>query len=60
MKTMSKVPVTFDGFEVGDAILSADGKMVMIKLNDSGVGLEIQERLQAAPGSLSISPRRRM
>jgi len=59
MGDLQKVPVKFDGFEIGDGILSEDGKIVMIKLNDSGVGLEIQSFLQTrSVGSISINPRK--
>jgi hypothetical protein len=55
MADLKKVPVTFDGFEIGDAILSKDGQVVMIKLNDTPVGMEFRETLCALRGgSVSI------
>jgi hypothetical protein len=55
MGDLNKVPVTFDGFEIGDAILSKDGKIVMIQFNDTPVGMEFRESLRVLRGgSVSI------
>lgn len=53
----TKVPITFDGFEIGSGFVSSDGYVTIIRLNDSYVAQEIQARLRERPVSISINPR---
>ena len=52
------LPIKHDGFTIGSAFMSPDGKVVFMRLNDSGVSLEVQEKLFGDQTKfLSISPR---
>lgn len=53
-----KVPITFDGFEVGSGFVNSDGYVTVIRLNDSPVAQEIRSRMKAQPSSISINPRK--
>lgn len=55
----ANIPVHFDGFEIGEAMISDrnDG-IIVIDLNDTPVAQEIRERLQATDlKSISFKPR---
>jgi hypothetical protein len=53
-----KVPITFDGFEIGNGVVSSDGTHVIFSLNDSPVSREIQAKLTSGlVDGMSINPR---
>lgn len=54
---LKKVPITFDGFVVGEGFLSSDGRVAVIRLNESNVAQEVRERMRKRPGSIAINPR---
>lgn len=54
---LQKVPVTFDGFEVGQGFLSSDGHILLVRLNDSPVANEVRSRMKSDPERISINPR---
>lgn len=54
----NKVLVTWDGFEIGDGLVSSDGVIVIIRLNDTSVSREIQAKISSGLTEyLSINPR---
>lgn len=51
------VPLKFDGFVIGNAVISSDYQTITATIDSSGVGLEIRERLQSGLyDALSIKP----
>lgn len=58
-KPHRKVPVKFDGFKIGSAFISSDGRIIIARIDASNVGEEIRERLLSDTlDHISISPRR--
>lgn len=54
----NKVPVKWDGFEIGSGFVSSDGTIVIIRLNDTTVSREIQSKISSGMTDyLSINPR---
>lgn len=54
------VPVLVNGREVGWARVSLEGSLMLINLDDSGAGLEIQKHLQAGDlSSISVDSRKK-
>lgn len=52
------IPVTWDGFEIGSCLVSGDGTIGVITLNDTLVSREIQAKLSSGiVEHLSINPR---
>lgn len=52
------IPVTWDGFEIGNGLVSSDGTNVVIRLNDTSVSREIQAKISSGlTDCLSINPR---
>lgn len=52
------LPLKFDGFEIGTAVISKDGKTLTAELNDTNVSKEIQKKfLDASVSHFSIKPR---
>ena len=52
------VPILFDGFVIGKAVISTDGRTILATIDRSGVGLEIREVLQSGLcEGLAINPR---
>lgn len=57
-KTGNKIPIKWDGFEIGSGFVSEDGTTVIFRLDDSPVSREIQAKLTSGlVGGLSINPR---
>lgn len=58
-KPYRKVPIKFDGFEIGSAFVSSDGHIIIARIDTSNVGKEIRERLLSDTlDHISISPRK--
>lgn len=54
----NRIPVTWDGFEIGSGLVSSDGTIVIIRLNDTSVSREIQAKISSGlVSNLSVSPR---
>lgn len=55
---MISLPIKFDGFVIGQAEISDDGRTIVASIDRSGVGLEIREVLQSGLcEGLAINPR---
>lgn len=58
MVTGNRIPVKWDGFEIGAGRVSSDGTMVIISLNDTSVSREIQAKISSGlTDHLSFNPR---
>lgn len=56
--TKTGIPVLFDGFDIGEAIVSDRGDgVILIDLNDTEVASEVFEALYADNKAISIKPR---
>lgn len=53
----NRIRVTWDGFEIGNGLVSSDGTIVIIRLNDTSVSREIQAKISSGlTDHLSINP----
>ena len=54
----NRIPITLDGIEIGNGLVSSDGTLVIIRLNDTSVSREVQAKISDGfIDHLSINPR---
>ena len=55
---IKKIPLKFDGFEIGSAHVSCDGRIVLARIDTSNVGQEVIDALLGdSVTHLAIKPR---